>query len=136
MNTISPQMNATSHRVVLNDISSQVIGAAYVVSNALGVGFLEKVYENALCWEIRKQGLEVHQQRPFEVQYDGRCVGEYIPDLIVANKVIVEIKVADTVDAVYRTQCLNYLRATGLKLCVLLNFGRPRLQVARFVHQF
>ena len=116
----------------INAISYTIIGAAQRVSSALGVGFLEKVYENALAWEIRKAGLAVSQQSVVPVYYDGRVVGDYMPDLLVEGRVIIEIKATEAVDRIYRAQCINYLRATGLKLCLLLNFGRPRLQVARF----
>ena len=121
-----------AQRGELNDISFKIIGAAHKVSNALGVGFLEKVYENALCWEVRKDGLQVRQQAPVAVMYDGRVVGDYIPDLVVEDRIVVEIKATEAVDRIYRAQCINYLRATGLSLCLLLNFGRARLQVARF----
>ena len=97
----------------------------------LGVGFLEKVYENALCWELRKRGWGLVQQGPISVVYDGRVVGDYIPDLLVDDRVLVEVKAVPSLDPAHRAQCINYLRATGLSLCLLLNFGRPRMQVAR-----
>ena len=132
MNTDRSLDLSPEQRGELNDIAFQIIGAGYQVSNTLGMGFLEKVYENALCWEIRKRSLEVSQQTSVPVFYDGRLVGDYVPDLLVANRVVVEIKATEAVDRIYRAQCINYLRATGMRLCLLLNFGRPRLQVARF----
>ena len=132
MNTDNYLDLSVQQRGELNDISFKIIGAAYQVSNTLGAGFLEKVYENALCWEVRKHSLKVAQQATVSVTYDGRVVGDYVPDLLVEDRVVVEIKATEAVDRVYRAQCINYLRATGLRLCLLLNFGRPRLQVARF----
>jgi GxxExxY protein len=120
----------------LNGLSERIIGAAQAVSTALGPGFLEKVYENALCWELRKANLRIDQQRVFDVVYDGRIVGEYIPDLLVADSIIVEVKAAQSIDAAHRSQCLNYLRSTDLHLGLVLNFGRRRLEVARIVNDF
>jgi len=116
---------------VLNEISYVIIGAAYKVSSALGSGFLEKVYENSLSWELRKAGVIVEQQKSVAVMYDGRVVGDYVPDLLVNELVVVEVKAIPALDGIHRAQCVNYLRATGLRLALLLNFGRPRLQVAR-----
>jgi len=117
----------------INSVSYAIIGAAQRVSNGLGVGFLEKVYENALFWELRKTQLEIACQSSYDVLYDGHCVGTYIPDLVVANRVIVEIKAVPSLDSSAKAQCINYLRVTGLPLCLLLNFGRPRLEFLRFV---
>ena len=83
--------------------------------------------------ELRKFGLAVSQQHPAVVRYDGIAVGEYAVDLLVENIVLVELKVAKAIDAIHIAQCLNYLKATGLHLCLLLNFGRPRLEIKRIV---
>jgi GxxExxY protein len=115
----------------INQISEKIIGCAFTVSNVLGVGFLEKVYENALAHELRKAGLSVAQQRQMTVRYDGVIVGEYVADLVVEGAVIVELKHARVLDDIHLAQCLNYLRATGLHLCLLINFGRPRVEVRR-----
>jgi GxxExxY protein len=115
----------------LNPITQMVIGAAFQVSNTLGVGFLEKVYENALAHEIRKNGSKVEQQCPIPVFYDHVLVGEYVADLIVENRLIVELKVVKAIELIHHAQCINYLRATGLELCLLLNFGKPRVEVKR-----
>ncbi len=118
----------------LTEVSEQIIGCAFVVSNTLGAGFLEKVYENALAHELRKAGLIVSRQHDATVFYDGVIVGAYSVDLLVENKVLVELKAIKTLDAMHSTQCLNYLKATGLWLCLLLNFGNPRLEIKRLVH--
>ncbi|MBN2024507.1 MAG: GxxExxY protein [Pirellulales bacterium] len=119
----------------MNKISETVIGAAFAVSNALGTGFLEKVYENALAHELRKAGLGVKQQEPVQVFYDDVEVGNYVADLLVSGCVLVEIKVAKGIDDAHLAQCLNYLKATGLKLCLLVNFGTPKIGIKRVVNQ-
>ncbi len=118
----------------LNETTEKIIGCAYQVSNTLGAGFLEKVYENALVHELRKSGLEVKQQAPIEVRYDGVKVGEYFADMLVENSVIVEAKAVKAFDQTHSAQSLNYLKATGLKVCLLINFGAPRIQIKRIVN--
>jgi GxxExxY protein len=118
----------------LNEITQQIIGAAFKVSNALGCGFLEKVYENALAHELRKSGLRVAQQHPVPVYYDGVQVGDFFADLLVEDEVLVELKAARAFDPAHEAQCLNYLTATGKVICLLLNFGKPRVEVKRFRH--
>lgn len=119
----------------LNELSGKVIGCAFTVLNGLGAGFLEKVYENALAHELRKAGLAVERQRGLTVIYDGVVVGEYFVDLLVEHSLLVELKTAKVLDQTHRSQCLNYLKATGLRLCLLLNFGRPRLEISRVVNR-
>lgn len=118
----------------LNEISEKVIGCAYAVSNQMGTGFLEKVYENALSHELRKAGLKTEQQRRLNIYYDGILVGEYVADLIIEDLLLVEIKAAKNLDGAHMAQCLNYLKATGLSLCLLMNFGNPRVAVQRIVN--
>ncbi len=120
----------------LNEISGKVIGAAMKISNTLGSGFLEKVYENALVHELRKAHVTVSQQHLMSVSYDGVVVGEYAADLLVEDAVLVELKAVRALDEVHMAQCMNYLKATGLRVCLLLNFGRPQLQLKRIVRQF
>jgi|SRR6185312_10919783 len=112
----------------LNKLSERIIGCAFTVSNTLGVGFLEKIYENALAHELRKAGLPVQQQYAMSVRYDGVIVGEYIADFLVDKLILVELKVD-----IHVAQCMNYLRATGLHLCLLMNFARPRVEIKRIV---
>jgi GxxExxY protein len=116
-----------------NRTTERVIGCAFIIANTLGTGFLEKVYENALAHELRKSGLLVAQQHPVTVKYDGVVVGHYTADLFVESSVLVELKVVASLDASHRAQGLNYLAATGLPLCLLINFGRPRIEIARLV---
>jgi GxxExxY protein len=115
----------------LNPITEKIIGCAYTVSNVQGVGFLEKVYENALAHELRKIGLSVQQQHAIHVMYDGVIVGEYVADLIVEDCVLVELKTLKTIDELHQAQCINYLKATGIRLCLLLNFGTSRVGIKR-----
>ncbi|APV51304.1 GxxExxY protein [Betaproteobacteria bacterium GR16-43] len=117
-------------------MTHRIIGAAQSVSSRLGVGFLEKVYENALALELKRQDLTVLSQPSIAVTYEGEVVGEYIPDLIVAGEIVVEIKTVDFLSRAHRLQCINYLRATGLRVCLLLNFGQKRLEVRRLVMRF
>src|SRR3990170_729920 len=118
----------------LEEITGRIIGRAYTVSNTLGCGFLEKVYENALIHELRKSGIKAEQQKRFVVIYEGANVGEYVADLVVEGLVIVETKAVKILDDSHMAQCLNYLKATGLRLGLLLNFGVPRVAVRRVVN--
>ena len=115
----------------MNKISEAIIGCAYRVGNALGNGFLEKVYENALAHEIRKHRLSAKQQFPVKVFYDSVVVGEFVADLLVEDAVLVELKTVKGIDETHLAQCLNYLKATNLPLCLLINFGNPRVEVKR-----
>ncbi len=123
-------------RDTLDRVTEQIIGCAFTVINRLGSGFLEKVYENALAHELRKAGLKVEQQYAVKVHYDGVVVGNYVADLLVAGCVLVELKAIKSLGNVETAQCLNYLKATGMRVCLLLNFARPRVQVKRIVHNF
>jgi len=116
-----------------NEITQKIIGCAFEVSNTLGVGFLEKVYENALNIELSRLGLMVEQQKPIKVEYKGAVVGEYIADLLVENKVILEIKSTKSIEDIHQAQLLNYLKATGLHIGLILNFGVSRLGIKRMV---
>jgi GxxExxY protein len=120
--------------VLLNDLSGRVIGCAFTVLNTLGAGFLEKVYENALAIEMRAAGLVIVQQYGVRVLYNAMVVGEYFPDLLVEDVLLVELKTVKALDDTHRMQCTNYLKATGLRLCLLLNFGKPRLEIKRVVN--
>jgi GxxExxY protein len=130
-----PPMDADKRRW-LDALTERIIGCAYTVANGLGAGFLEKVYENALAHELRKAGLTVEQQRALEVRYDGVVVGDYVADLLVDGAVVVELKAAKALDDVHAAQCMNYLKASALHVCLLINFGSPRVKIRRIVNQF
>ena len=125
--------SSESNREEINQLTEKIIACVYRVSNTLGSGFLEKVYENALAIELRNNGLKVEQQHPIKVFYDGQTVGDFAADLLVESCVIVELKAVRILDDVHSAQCLNYLKATGLKICLLVNFGRPRVEIKRLV---
>ena len=107
-------MNADERR--LDGITEKIIGCAYRVSNVLGSGFMEKVYENALAIELRKTGLEIAQQKPVRILYDGQIVGDYVVDLLVEGVIVVELKAIKTLDEIHMAQCLNDLKAMHLKV--------------------
>ena len=117
----------------VNEITEKVIGCIYEVSNTLGCGFLEKVYENASGIAIAKTGLRVQQEYPIQVRYDGIIVGEFIADLLVEELVLVEMKAVKLLEEIHTAQCLNYLRATGLPVCLLVNFYRPKVEIKRII---
>ena len=112
------------------DITALIIKAFYHVYNTLGYGFLEKVYENALKITLRKWGLTVGQQQPIKVYFEGEEVGEYFADLIVVQKVILELKAAEAICSGHESQLVNYLKATDFEVGLLLNFG-PKPQFRR-----
>lgn len=131
---MEPQMNADERG--LNQITEVIIGCAYAVANRMGNGYLEKVYENAMMVELAHTGIRAIQQHHVQVLYRGVVVGDYVADLLVEERVLVEIKAIDALDEVHLAQCLNYLKATGLKICLLINFGRPKIQIKRIVNNF
>ena len=112
-------------------VTQEVIGAAYKVANYLGAGFLEKVYENALSFELRRAGHAVEQQKAIEVWYETEMVGLYQADLVVDQEVVVELKAVAALDRMHRAQCLNYLRATRKRTGLVINFGNPRIEIQR-----
>jgi GxxExxY protein len=114
-------------------VTETIIGCAMKVSNTLGVGFLEKVYENALMIELVRAGLVVEQQKPIKVTYEGVIVGDYAADIIVNSSVVLELRAARMIDEVHKAQPLNYLRATGLHVGLIINFGTSRLGIKRMV---
>ncbi|KKO18908.1 MAG: GxxExxY protein [Candidatus Brocadia sp.] len=107
-----------------DDLTSQIISSAFEVHNTLGSGFLEKVYENALLVELREKGLKAESQRPATVLYKDRNVGEYFADIIVENKVVLELKALEKIGDIHEIQLKNYLKATGIEVGLLINFGK------------
>jgi len=114
------------------DLTEAIIGAFFEVYNSLGYGFLEKVYENALCAEFKARGLSFMQQLPIKVEYRGHVVGEYFADLVVEDSVIVEVKAVRSLAVEHGAQLLNYLKATDCEVGLILNFG-PKAKVVRKV---
>ena len=119
-----------------NSLSERVIAAAIEVSNRLGAGFLESVYENALCIELDERGIVFLQQAPIKVIYKGKVVGRFVADMVIENKLLLELKASSGLNGNHKVQVMNYLKATGLSVGLLLNFGAPKLGVQRIVHQY
>lgn len=116
------------------ELTSRIINAYYKVYTELGYGFLEKVYENALMTELASRGFLVKAQKPITVYYETVVVGEYFADLVVDDRVIIEIKAADRISEAHKAQLYNYLKATGIEVGLVLNFG-PTPGIARRVYQ-
>jgi len=117
----------------INDITYTINGAGFEVNRVLGSGFLEKVYENALLVELKERGLNAESQIPVKVFYKNKIVGEYIIDILVEKKVIVELKTVEKVDNVHEAQLLNYLKASGIQVGLLINFKHPKVEIKRMV---
>jgi GxxExxY protein len=133
---MEPPMSTDERRSKLDQVTERIIGCVHQVSNALGAGFLEKVYENALAVELRLNSLKVIQQQRIEISYKNVLVGDYVADLLVEDCIIVEVKAVKALDDIHTAQCLNYLKATSLNICLLVNFGVPKAIVKRVVRNF
>ena len=112
-------------------LTEKVIGCVFKVAIGLGAGFLEKVYENALIHELRKAGLKAEQQVFVSIHYDGQNVGDYVGDIVVEGRLLLELKACKSLEDAHLAQCLNYLKATGIGTCLLINFGTPKPQIRR-----
>ena len=120
-------------RLSTDGLTESIIGCAFAVQNALGSGFLERVYENALALGLRKSGHSVQQQFSVAVRYRGEVVGDYFVDLLVNEIVLIELKACRALDPIHFAQVLNYLKATSLPVGLLMNFGTPRLEFKRIL---
>ena len=123
-------------RESLNTLFEETVGAAYEVSNTLGAGFLEKVYERALVKELSLRGIAVRPQVPYKISYKGHIISEYIADLVVDDRMLIEIKCVNALAKEHLAQSLNYLKASGLTLALLINFQHPKVVWQRVVHNF
>src|SRR5271157_962660 len=126
----------TDERRCPDSLTEVVIGAVIEVSNTLGAGFLEKVYERALLRELGLRGIRATAQNSFVVTYKGHNVGEYIADIIVEDVLVVELKCVERLGNEHTAQCINYLRASGRTLCLLVNFQKPKVEWKRIVPKF
>ena len=117
----------------INDITYAINGAVFEVNKVLGAGFLEKVYENALLIELQKRGLKAESQVPLTVTYKGETVGEYFADIVVEDAVIIELKAVEKLQKIHEAQVLNYLKTTGFKTGLLVNFKYPKADIKRLV---
>jgi len=114
-----------------DSLTESILGAVFEVSNTLGAGFLEKVYERALLFELRARGMQAVAQASFSVIYKGQVVGEYCADIVVDKTVVVELKSVEHLGKEHVAQCLNYLRASGLEVCLSINFQKPIVEWRR-----
>ena len=118
-----------------NELTQRIIGAVIEVSNTLGAGFLEKVYERALLKELHNRGLRAVGQASIAVNYKGDCVGEYFADILVEDSLVLELKCVEHLGNEHMAQCLNYLKASGLPLCLLVNFQKAKAEWKRIILQ-
>ena len=115
------------------ELTKEIIGAAIEVSNELGAGFVESVYHQALLIAISDRGLHVHSQAPLNVSFRGTCVGEFYADIVVEERVIVELKAVSSLAAEHHAKLMNCLRASDLTVGLLINFGKPKLEWERYI---
>ena len=113
----------------------KIIGCAFSVSNALGAGFLEKVYHNALLIELANAGLQAEKEKQIQVLYKNQVVSDYFADILVNQQVIIETKAVQSLNEIHQAQLLNYLKATNLPLGLLINFGTPKIQIKRMINK-
>ena len=132
MNHRCTQMN-TDKEFLYKELTGEIIESAFAVQNTLGCGLLEKVYENALSWELELRGKKVNTQKEYKVIYKVKEIGVYYADLIIEDKVIVEVKSVEEINDTHRAQLLNYLKISTLRIGLIINFGKPKLQYERFV---
>jgi GxxExxY protein len=119
----------------LDSLVDSMVGAAYEVSNTLGSGFLEKVYERALVRELALRGISAKAQAPFSIVYKGQSVGDYLADILVDDRLVIELKCVDEFSNEHLAQCINYLKASGRKLALLINFQKPKMEWKRIVYR-
>jgi len=115
------------------ELTQKILKAAFEIHNALGAGFLQRVYSNALSHELRQMGLACEQEVAHKVKYKDLIVGDYFADLVVERRVLVELKACTGFESIHEAQILNYLKASGIHVGLLLNFGKPKVEYRRFV---
>jgi GxxExxY protein len=119
--------------LLYKDLTGDILDSAFAVHNTLGCGLLEKVYENSLAWDLELKGREIERQKKIQVFYKEKEMGVYIADLLSDGKVIIEVKSVDKISDIHRAQLLNYLRISGCKVGLMLNFARPKLEYERLI---
>jgi GxxExxY protein len=125
--------NKMGEELLYKELSYEIVNAAICVWKELGFGFLEKVYENALMVELQKRHIPCAQQKPIKVHYDNQIVGDYIADILIEEKILLELKSAKGIDDSHIAQVLNYLKATGIRLGIILNFGPEKMEFKRLI---
>ena len=120
-------------KLLYEEITDKIIGACMEVSNELGFGFLESVYEKALLIALNEKDLKASRQFPLDVKFRNQIVGEFCADIVVENSVIIELKAVSTFKPEHEAQIINYLKASGIRVGLLINFGKPKLEWKRFI---
>lgn len=126
--------DANEEKIIYKDLSYKIIRACFEVHNVLGPGYSEKIYEEAMSKELRDQGIDLERQKLIEVYYKGEKVGEYRLDHVVENKIILEFKALSELNKTFEAQLLSYLKATGMKLGILINFGGKKVEYRRILN--
>ena len=119
--------------IIYKELSYQIIGIAMEIHKELGYGFLEKVYENAFTVLLNSQNIKFEQQKSIEIYFRKAMIGHYIADLVIDNKIILELKAVTQIVDVHKAQLANYLKATGIRLGIIINFGKEALEFERVV---
>ncbi len=123
----------TNRKILHKDLSYKIVGLAMQIHSELGFGFLEKVYENSMMVLFRRENIIAKQQAPISVSFEGEIVGDYYADILIEDKIILELKAIEKITDAHKAQAINYLKATGLKLASIINFGKQRLEYERIV---
>ena len=126
-------MKTNSAKILYKELSYKIIGLAMQVHREIGPGFLEKVYENAMMVLFRKENIPANNQAPIDVYFESEIVGHYVVDIMVDERIILELKCIQTIANVHRAQVLNYLKATGKQLAIILNFAKKKLEYERLI---
>lgn len=121
------------NNILYQDLSYQIIGLAMEVHRKLGYGFLEKVYENSLMILLKREGIRSEQQYPIKVYFEGEVVGNYVADILIEDKIVIGLKCVEKISNIHKAQALNYLKATRMRLAIILNFAKDKLQYERLV---
>lgn len=119
-----------------NLVTEKIIGCAFAVSNSLGCGFLEKVYENAMVIELTKQRLKVEQQKNLSVYYENSIVGVYFCDLFIEQEIIIELKTVRNINEIHKAQLMNYLKACKKRFGLIINFAKPKIEIKRMLNGY
>lgn len=122
--------------MLYEDITKRILEACFEVSNELGIGYLESVYEKALLIALRQKGLKAENQVPLQVRFRGEVVGEFFVDILVEDKILIELKIVNALTKESYAQTINYLKATDIEVGLLINFGNAKLEYRRFNNKF
>ncbi len=122
--------------MLYEEITGKILEAGFEISNELGIGYLESVYEKALLIALRQKGLKAESQFPLQVKFRGEIVGDFFVDVLVESKVLIELKVASALTKEHYAQTINYLKATNIEVGLLINFGNPKIEYRRFQNKF